>query len=157
MKQKMKMNGVDVEVEINPPKLYGKIFTDWVEENYRGVLPKLTFEKPYEIIKSGGYGEKPVRLEWVKLFWRYENDICHGNTKTIRMKCQYKHDGSIDYISFSDGLIDRGSKSHITTEKGLKISMRNIKKKFFDNPKYRGKPSFYSEEEMWSSFYDHKN
>ena len=101
---------------------------------------------------------KPVRLEWVELSWRYENDICSGNTKTIRMKSTYNHDGSIKHISFSDGLIDRcNSKSHITTERGLKISMRNIKKKFLDNPRYRGKPSYYTEEEMWSSEYDDKN
>ena len=154
MKQKVKMNGVDVEVEINPPKLYGKIFTDWVEEKYRGVLPKLTIHKRYDKIEWNY--EKPTRYEWWELFWRYENDLCFGNTKTIRMKTQYKHDGSLDYISFSDGGIDRGSKSHITTERGLKISIRNIKKKFLDNPIYRGKPSFYSEEEMWSSRYDDK-
>ena len=67
------------------------------------------------------------------------------------MKSIYNHDGSIKYISFSDGLFDRGSKSHITTEKGLKISIRNLKKKFLDNPRYRGNPSFYTDEEMWSS------
>ena len=155
MKQKMKMNGVDVVVEINPPKLYGKIFTDWVEEKYRGVLPKLSIEKKSETIMKGcGYREKPNYYESWELFWRYENDISMGNTKTIRIDCIYNYDGSIRKISFSDGLFYRGSKSHITTEKGLKISIRNIKKKFLDNPKYRGKPFFYEEDEMWSSIYN---
>jgi len=151
MRQKLKMNGVSVEVEINPPKLYGKIFSDWVEDKYRGVLPKLTIKKVSDKIMDGGYRGKPKRYECWELFWRYENSLSIGNTKTIRMKSIYNHDGSIKYISFSDGLFDRGSKSHITTEKGLKISIRNLKKKFLDNPRYRGNPSFYTDEEMWSS------
>lgn len=153
MKKKLKMNGFEVVVEINPSKLYGKIFTDWVEKKYRGVLPKLTIEKKYDGIMSG-YQEKPNYYESWELFWRYKNDICMGNTKTIRMNCIYNYDGSIREISFGDGLIDRGSKSCIRTERGLKISIRNIKKKFLDNPRYRGNPSFYSDEEMWSSIYD---
>ena len=85
MKQQIKMNGVDVEVEINPSKLYGKIFTDWVEENYRGVLPKLTIEKKCDKIVNDGYNKKPYRFESWELCWRYENKFNFGNTKTIRM------------------------------------------------------------------------
>jgi len=152
MKQQINMNGVDIEVEINPPKLYGKIFTDWVEENYRGVLPKLTIDNTHDDIIL--WGNTPFRYEGWRVNWRYENEFNRGNSKTIRMNCYYNNDGSIKLISFGEGFLDRGDKSNIRTERGLKISMRNIKKKFLDNPIYRGKPSFYSEEEMWSSKYD---
>jgi len=146
-------NKINDTMDIQPVKLYGQIFTDWVEKHYRGVLPKLTIQKICD--KTWIDNEnKPVRTEIWEVFWKFEYNHSIGNTKTLRMICQYNQDGSIKFISFSSGMIDRGnSKSYIQTEKGLKISLRNIKKKILDNPKYRGIPSWCSDNDVWSSIF----
>lgn len=155
MKQKFNFNNTKFTIEINPPKLYGKIFTEWVEEKYRGVLPKLTITKRCDkIINLGNSLDKIKRIEEWEVNWRYENEYNFGNSKTIVMCCSYQTDGSIDYISFREGVINRGSDWMSKSEKGLKISTRNIVKKFLNNPIYRGNPSFYKESEMYTSMYD---
>jgi hypothetical protein len=152
MKQKFNFYETKFTIEIKPPKLYGKIFSDWVEEKYRGILPKLTITKRNDKIMSLGFSlEKIRRIEEWEVCWRYENSESHGNSKTLTMRCLYHPDGSIDIIYFKEGI--RGSEWTSKSEKGLKISMRNIVKKFLNNPYYRGNPSFYKDCEMFTSEY----
>jgi hypothetical protein len=152
MKQEFNINNTKITIEITPQKLYGKIFTDWVEEKYRGVLPKLTITKKCDKILSWGYGiEKIKRIEEWEVSWRFENNFNFGNTKTLTMECRYNSDGSIDNINFRDGLIYRGpGRWNSKSEKGLKISMRTIVNKFLNNPNYRGNPSWCEESELFT-------
>lgn len=152
MKNEFNFNNTKITIEINPPKLYGKIFTDWVEEKYRGVLPKLTIKKKYDkIICYGNQITNVRRCEEWEVRWRYKNNLSFGNIKTLTMECIYYSDGSIDNINFRDGLIYRGrSKWNSKSEKGLKISMRTIVKKFLNNPLYRGNPTWCEENEMFT-------
>lgn len=152
MKQELNINNTKITIEITPQKLYGKIFSDWVEEKYRGVLPKLTITKKSDKIVSWGYGiEKIKRIEEWEVSWRFENNFHFGNTKTLTMECRYNSDGSIDNINFRDGLLYRGpGRWNSKSEKGLKISMRTIVKKFLNNPNYRGNPTWYEESELFT-------
>jgi hypothetical protein len=154
MKQELNINNTKITIEITPQKLYGKIFSDWVEEKYRGVLPKLTITKRFDSIINNGYDlDRVKRIEEWEVNWRYQNDSNHGTSKTITMCCCYLIDGSIDYISYREGLFNRGNDWSSKSEKGLKISTRNIVKKFLNNPNYRGNPTFYKESEMFTSQY----
>ena len=154
MKQKFNIENTKITIEINPPKLYGKIFSEWVEEKYRGVLPKLTITKRYDnLINLGCNLDDVKRIEEWEINWRYQNENNPGNSKTITMCCTYLIDGSIDYISFREGVLNRGYDWSSKSEKGLKISTRNIVKKFLNNSNYRGNPSFYKESEMFTSQY----
>ncbi len=154
MKQELNINNTKITIEINPQKLYGKIFSDWVEEKYRGVLPKLTITQKLDSI--GCYGievglEKIKRVEEWEVSWRFEHNIQYGNSKTLTMRCTYNSDGSIYNINFRDGFIYRGpGKWNSKSEKGLKISMRNIVKKILNNPNYRGNPTWCEESELFT-------
>lgn len=152
MKKKFNFFETKFTIEINPPKLYGKIFTEWVEEKYRGVLPKLTITKRNDKIISLGYSlEKIKRIEEWEVSWRYENNLNIGNSKTLTMNCWYQTNGSIDRIFFKEGI--SGSEWTSKSEKGLKISMRNIVKKILNNPEYRGNPTWYKKEEMFTPLF----
>lgn len=141
MKQEVSINGVNVTIEINPPKLYGNTFYEWIKYKYIGVLPHLTIEKIHDkIIRNWDY--EFVREELYELEWRFA--YCeYGNAKTIRMRCKYNRNGSIYSISWEHGPSYRNNVSNkIKTEKGLKISWKNIEKKYLNNPIFRTNPGF---------------
>ena len=141
MKQEVSLNGVKVTIEINPPKLYGKTFYEWIKYKYIDVLPHLRIEKLHDnIIRNWDY--EFIREELYEMEWRFA--YCnYGNTKTIRLRCKYNINGSIYSISWEHGPLYRNNVSNkIKTEKGLKISWKNIEKKYLNNPIFRTNPGF---------------
>lgn len=141
MKLQIKKNNVTTIVEINPPKLYGNTFYEWIKSKYTDVLPHLRIEKLHDEIREN-YKNEFVREELYEMEWRFA--YCeYGNAKTIRMRCKYNLNGSIHSICWEHGALYRGNASNkIKTEKGLKISWKNIEKKYLNNPIFRTNPGF---------------
>jgi hypothetical protein len=142
MKLEIEKNNLTTIVEINPPKLYGNTFYEWIKYKYIDVLPQLRIEKLhdqiYESYISGFVREELYEMEWSFAYCEY------GNAKTIRMRCKYNLNGSINSICWEHGSSYRRnvSTNKIKTEKGLKISWKNIEKKYLNNPLFRTNPGF---------------
>jgi len=136
MKKNFSINGVNVTIEINPPKLYGNTFYEWIKYKYIDVLSQLRIEKLHdEIIQN--YDGEFVREELYQMEWRFA-DCKYGNSKTIRMRCKYNQNGSINSINWEHGSLYKGRSSNdIKTEKGLKMSWKTIENKYLKNPIYR--------------------